>query len=383
MKHLFLFIAATILMFGNKIASAQTEKEQDLQISFIYPIGSGGISSINNVYKNSLNILGGINGGINGVEIGSLFNINKGNVEGAQIGGLFNFTTGQSQGGIIAGIANINGGNTKGALIAGVANACNSDVECAQIAGCVNLARNIDGAQISVINIATESVSGAQVGVINHTKTMDLKPSVQVGVINTAKAINGTQVGVINSSKKIKGSQIGVINACDSISNGIPIGVISFVRHGYFAFEIGTSELLNGTISYKMGTEHFYNIFKVGMGSFDGKTNFVTGYGIGSLVNIKNPHQLAFELISNHVVHDGKWADHINTINTLSARYKYNFNKNLSFVVGPTANLYITDQKIGNDFGNIHTPYTLYKKIHNGKQFSAWVGASAGFVLSL
>ena len=61
----------------------------NVQVPFAYPVGSAGNSSV--IYTNnfSLNILYGLNRGVNGFEFGSLWNHNDGEIKGAQIAGLF------------------------------------------------------------------------------------------------------------------------------------------------------------------------------------------------------------------------------------------------------------------------------------------------------
>ena len=52
-----------------------------VQVTFAYPLGSNGLNSLNYSNNFSLNILFGLNGGVDGVEIGGLMNYNKGEVK--------------------------------------------------------------------------------------------------------------------------------------------------------------------------------------------------------------------------------------------------------------------------------------------------------------
>ena len=64
--------------------NTNAQETKAVQIAFIYPVGTAGTNSVD--YKNnfSFNIIGGLNGGVNGFEFGSVANINQGDVTGCQ-----------------------------------------------------------------------------------------------------------------------------------------------------------------------------------------------------------------------------------------------------------------------------------------------------------
>ena len=72
-----------LLSAQNLLAQIVNGKEsRKLQVTFAYPIGTAGITSRNYVNNFSFNILYGLNGGVNGFELGSLWNHNDGYVKG-------------------------------------------------------------------------------------------------------------------------------------------------------------------------------------------------------------------------------------------------------------------------------------------------------------
>ncbi|HEY0354948.1 MAG TPA: hypothetical protein VGC29_02020, partial [Flavisolibacter sp.] len=134
----------------------------------------------------SFNVLGGYNGGVDGLEIGGLFNIDKKYVRYVQVGGLFNIVGGYMHGfqagGInntvldtvigfqVAGVNNMVKGRLTGVQVAGVYNHVSNRVEGIQVAGVANFAKgNVSGSQVAgVINFSNRTITGAQVsGVIN------------------------------------------------------------------------------------------------------------------------------------------------------------------------------------------------------------------------
>src|SRR5574344_2886256 len=96
-----LFLAALACLNTN------AQEKKAVQVSFIYPVGTAGTNSVD--YKNnfSFNIIGGLNGGVNGFEFGSVANINQGDVTGCQISGVCNVASGDSKGLLLSGVANL------------------------------------------------------------------------------------------------------------------------------------------------------------------------------------------------------------------------------------------------------------------------------------
>lgn len=312
-----LAVLIAIVIFGIKIYS---QEEKAAEISFVYPIGTGGISAYNYSYKFSFNVIAGLNGGVNGCEIGSVANINKGNVSGGQLSGVFNITT----------------GNSKGAIISGV----------------LNTSASLNGFQLSTINVAY-------------------------------KTMNGLQLGVVNYANKAKGTQLGVINISNETDSIIPIGLINVVKGGYFGFELSTNELLLTSLSYKMGVEKFHTLLRAGAGLGDSKDNYLLGFGFGSIIPIKNNHKLNVELISDHLIYDNKWDNTINLLNQLNINYQYQITDYLSVKVGPGIRNYVTNQKVNGKLNTIEVPYSIFKYTEKNINTSIWIGINGGIVISL
>ena len=79
--------------------SGAQEKDEDVrkrspfQVTFVTPIGTNGVSSPEILNEFSFNMLVGVNGGVDGFELGGLINIDNGPVSGAQISGFGNIIT--------------------------------------------------------------------------------------------------------------------------------------------------------------------------------------------------------------------------------------------------------------------------------------------------
>ncbi|WEA02141.1 carboxypeptidase-like regulatory domain-containing protein [Mucilaginibacter sp. SJ] len=162
-----------------------------VQTSLLPSLGSHGMMSGQIVNNFSLNILGGYNGGVNGVELGGLFNINKQEVKYVQAAGLFNIVGGNSKGVQLAGINNNDQKNIEGIQAAGIYNMVKDSLKGVQLAGIFNHVSNSKGIQAA--------------GIYNYTRKNSNGFSI-AGIANvTGNEASGIQVaGIFNKARVIK-----------------------------------------------------------------------------------------------------------------------------------------------------------------------------------
>ena len=340
-----------------------------VQVTFAYPVGSAGSSSVNYTNNFSLNILYGLNGGVNGFEFGSLWNHNEGEVKWMQIAGLANTTAGNSLGLMISGIANINRGTVVGAGISGVLNYSHKYLSGVHIAG--------------VSNIAPDSLNGVFVsGILNLTKGS--AKGIQMSTVNLASDFEGIQLGVINHSKRLKGFQLGVVNIIDEESEkALPLGLITVVKNGYYEFDLTAGEAIYSNLNFKMGVERLYTIFKAGYSGYQKKPVYSFGWGVGTGIFLSDRQRLNIELSRNQICYDYNWKVENNHLNKLDLNYRFYVMNNLSFMVGPSFNIYVTGEKVNGEYGTINIPYTLSEREYAYKKLFSWIGFNAGISIKL
>src|SRR5580658_6737845 len=113
-------------------ASAQ----RPVQLSLIPGWGTNGPLNARETNKLSINLIGGSSAGLDGVELGGVFNIDTKSVKGIQAAGVINLVGDSVRGAQLAGIANI-ATQVKGIQLAGVYNSA-AKVKGVQAAGVVN-----------------------------------------------------------------------------------------------------------------------------------------------------------------------------------------------------------------------------------------------------
>ncbi|TDO19598.1 peptidase associated/transthyretin-like domain-containing protein [Pedobacter duraquae] len=189
-----------------------------IQFSLVPGLSSHGMFSSQVINKFSLNVIGGYTAGVNGFELGGLFNINKLDAKYVQAAGFFNLTGGKVIGLQVAGIHNEALGTLRGVQFAGF------------------------------INTAASDARGMQVASLS----------------NTAKSLHGIQIGIVNT--------------VDS-SEGISIGLINIIRNGFYRIGLSTNNLTNTNISLKTGTHQFYSMILIS--SNLSTENKLYGFGLG------------------------------------------------------------------------------------------------------
>lgn len=345
------FLLATMLFAFFAVDKTQAQTEKPVQFTFFYPIGSSGHNSIDYSYKFSFNTIYGINGGVNGAEIGGIGNIAKGSVNGFQLAGVFNLATQNSSGAIISGVINSNQA-MRGLALSGVANIAKENADGAIISGVINQSKTMKGLQLSTINIASENLNGAQIGVVNFTK-------------------------------KGKGFQLGVVNVGENNGDSIlPLGVLNIYKNGYYALELSTDEKLFTNLSYKMGVKKLYTIFRIGIG-FRNSTQFYSlGGGLGTFFNVGAKNKINVEALSiQFFENDFKYIDDV--LSQVNLSYQYEITDRLALKFGPTFNCFIKDRNKTKENDALRVPYSIFESKSDNHITSLWIGANAGLVIKL
>ncbi|BDD10905.1 hypothetical protein FUAX_33370 [Fulvitalea axinellae] len=382
MKKISIIFVMMVFSAFQAIAQEEPVKEKKgVQVSFGYPVGSAGRNSTDYINNFSFNILYGINGGLNGAEIGGLMNVNDGNVNGFQMAGLMNMNSGRVKGATIAGLSNISRKGYSGVVVAGVLNYTQEASTGLGFSPANILTDSLTGAQIGMFNYA-DRVKGLQFGAFNYVRN---SAEVQIGHLNYTREENGVQVGLFNLARKGGGVQVGLFNYQGEGEDGTSIGLFNIVKDGYYALEVSANESIFANLAYKMGTEKFYTIFTAGYSSYNSKPVYSTGLGFGGMVKLAENQRLAIDATANNVVYDNNWDtddDGINLLNKLDLSYRYRLGKFSAFA-GPSLNVYVTRQKVDGRYGTINIPYTLNDHESDHTKVFMWVGFNAGLSLRL
>lgn len=358
--------------------------DRPYQASLVPGLSTHGRMSSNTVNKASVNLLGGYTGGVRGVEIGGLFNINKNDASYLQAAGLFNIVGDDMIGVQGAGIYNFALDSVVGLQASGVSSMAGGDVMGIQASGLYNHAGgNTIGLQAAgLANLTGKKVIGLQVaGFGNIAREID---GTQIaGFFNvSAKELNGTQIaGFFNMAKKMDGAQIGFINVSDT-SSGVSIGFLNIVFKGYHKVALYYNETFDYNLAIKTGSHKLYNIFIGAINSRKSDLAFSMGYGFGTEIKLSKKLAIAGEGTSQYV-YLGNF-DNTNILTKVHVHLNYKLNKFITVFGGPTYNIYSSNQttQVITEDGTyrLNLPRKGYGTTRIGNDGLSWFGGSIGLM---
>lgn len=335
------------------------------QASLTPGLSSHGMMSSQVVNKFSLNVIGGYTAGVNGVEIGGLFNLNKGDMRVVQVAGAFNVVGKNVEGVQLAGLHNSVLGNTKAVQVAGAVNHVKKNAEGIQIAGLSNIvSQNLKGIQISGLgNIVSKETEGLQLAGLGNIASRTMK---------------GVQIsGLFNFAKNNKGFQLGLINVADT-SSGTSLGLLNLVKTGYHKLSFSTNETINANIAYKSGNANLYTMLIGGYHFSDTAKVISFGLGIGHDFILNKTLSFAAELSTQHL-YLGNW-DYANILNKGQVNVQIKLFKGFTIFGGPSYNYYASNAPMGSS-GKNFKQQIVPDRHHKLGRYNAWVGWNAGITI--
>jgi hypothetical protein len=406
--------------------------DRTFQVSLTPGLSTHGKLSAQVVNTFSVNMIGGYTAGVNGVELGGAFNINKKDVKYMQAAGLLNITGGSVTGAQLAGLhnhvikdvtgmqasgfSNIVKGHVTGAQLAGFHSHVLNGIEGMQASGFSNFVKgnvtgvqmsaiynhvsgsltglqvsnfsnfikgNLIGAQIgNVMNVCYDSVFGMQAASMLNFAHKQLSGVQIAGIGNFAnREMNGAQfAGIFNYAKKLRGVQLGLINIADT-SDGYSIGLINIVFKGYHKITFSTNEVMRFNAAFKTGNSKLYSILLVGLDEkrTNSDTNHMVsvGYGFGHEFSFGKWFSINPEFTTQYL-YLGDWHN-TNSMNKLHVQFNLKLGKSFAIFGGPSFTMYYTNQTKTNANWNYPVPspgYHTYQLWDNNVK--GWFGWNVG-----
>lgn len=381
--------------------AASASDQRLAQVSILPFVGTNALRSAELTNNVSLNIFWGVNGGVEGMEVGGFFNHIRNDVLGVQVAGLGNTVGGNTIGTQASGLFNVNRGKMQGVQASGLFNIAGK-TDAVQAAGLFNVTNDdFAGVQAAgLFNVSSGKADGVQAsGLFNYAGG---RTKAQFATFfNVAGDVHvGQASALLNVGKQVSGFQIGLINVADTVS-GVPIGLLNIVKRGYNHIEFAAGDALYANVGLKLGAHSFYNIFHVGarwddVKTAQGKSAAITtsgtpqsntlmswglGYGIGTTISF-SPHALMnIEAVAIHVNELEQWTNELNLLNQLRMTIDLRTGRHTSLFAGPVGNLMVSRLQ-RSDYstpGSMIAPYTLYEETTaDGTTIQAWVGFNAG-----
>lgn len=316
---------------------------------------------------------------LHGVQVAGGFNTVWDTLVGAQVAGGANVVKGRMRGAQVAGGANVALQDVDGTQVGGGMNVCLKDVNKVQAAGGINYGRSVAGAQLAGgINVARRTVGGGQVAAgINYARQVT-GGQVAAGMNVVVDTVRGGQVAVLNIARVVEGSQVGLINLSDTIT-GASVGLFSFALHGYHRLDAFTGEALPLTLSFRTGTRWFYNVLSWSP-PVGADERWAFGHGFGTEPRLGRHGFLNIEVVGEQVVEQRVWVDAVNILAHVGLCVGYDLTRHLLVSAGPSFDLLISDWRDpeGHFLSQLPPADPLYSERSGSVQLSGWIGWRAG-----
>lgn len=355
--------------------------DSPVQASLSPGLSSRGSLSGQVINKFSFNVTGGYSGGVNGAEIGFLFNINKRDVGYFQFGGAFNVTGGSVRGLQIGGLYNQVLDSVKGTQISLGYNRVRKTVNGIQLGGVLNLVEeNFSGVQLSLgYNRIKQNFNGLQIGALyNNVKQHFGGTQLSLLFNQNQGNMRGVQAALVNYSRHVKGLQVGLINVADT-SSGYSLGLLNLIRKGKHFISISTNESINTNLAIKTGNKNMYTMLLGGMNTGSSNKLYALGLGLGKEYPLNQKWVINPEL-SSRFLYQGAWPDN-NLLNRLDLTVGYLPAKWLAISVGPAWSVLHTNQKVK------RPGYAFIQRnrgdLFNNEKWKSWMGWNLGVSLRL
>jgi len=296
----------------------------------------------------SLNIVGGYGGALEGLEIGSAFNVLVHHGRGLQIAGAFNMVGAEAIGLQISGAFNLVRGEVVGLQIGGAFNIAGADLTGLQIGGAFNTTRgDVRGLQVGgAFNLALGRTVGAQIsGAFNLVR--DAVTGLQLtGALNYAESVRGSQVGLINIARgEVAGAQVGLVNYARSSS--VSLGLVNIIPGGRTQLELTGADTGFVHLALKHGSRYLHNIYSLGIRVQDASWSF--GLGLGGRIPIGTTMFVDIDLVS-HFLNAELFVGRQSMIHQIKVVYGIHVLRWLALTVGISYSFMVTEIDDGSQY---------------------------------
>jgi hypothetical protein len=229
------------------------------------------------------------------------------NLSGAQFSGVANVVLNNAFGWQASGGVNVAKGSLQGFQVAGISNTVYKYSFGVQLAGLYNVsAESMDGVQLAgLFNITAGELYGVQFALFNKAGTIhginsfdgQYPTALQLGMVNTAKSMNGFQVGLINFGGRMQGTQIGLINiyrkgktlgtrdgtSIGLVNIGSSVKLLAYTSDIFYTnIEVSTGTVKNARINEDMRKKEIQNglIYAWSPKFIGGRQQWALGYGL-------------------------------------------------------------------------------------------------------
>lgn len=344
----------------------QTSEKSSRQLSLVPYVGINAGVDEEVTHNLSVNLLWGMSGSVDGVEVGGFANTVLHNLNGIQIAGFLNSV----------------GGVAEGTQLAGAMNMAMGEAELSQGAGLMNIAaKNFSGSQVAGVgNLINGEADAIQMGGLFNVIGGDAPASFQMSTLfnHQENGRIGYQVaGLFNVADTVEHLQLGMVNFANTIA-GASLGLWTFVENGYTPWSVGIDEMRMISLAKKSGNHTLYNHFEIAVSARLHSWSF--GYGLGTAPRLSDKWRLHIEAVTNIFHHRSFWRSGLNMRNQVRFNFAKTIKNDFEWYGGFNFNVFLTNQR--NEEGQFIYPVTKSPLKTYNNHFThgskVWIGLETG-----
>lgn len=237
---------------------ATNAAEPDVHTHLSFNLVYGRVGSLDGGQLGLVNV---VTGEVLGLELGVLGSVVTGDLRGIQLGGLGSVVGGRAQALQVGLLGNWSGGGHEGVQVGGAANLSGASTRGIQATFGANLDQGaFDGLQLALLgpNYVGGRVRGIQGALLTNIGTRGVQGLQVAAGLNVAGDVDGAQIGLVNVARRVRGAQIGLVNVAEDVQ-GAPIGLFSVSRSGGVHGVFWTSTAAYGNAGLKFSTRYTYS----------------------------------------------------------------------------------------------------------------------------
>jgi hypothetical protein len=310
-------------------------------------------------------------GDLDGVQLSLATNAIAGRLSGLQGAAGVNLARDRVSGVQAALGLNIAGADVHVGQVAVGANLAAGELVGFQLAGALNVAGGpLTGLQGGVGgNWANAGVTGAQLAVGGNYASQ--VQGAQLSLLNVGGDVHGAQVGLLNVASRVRGTQVGLVNVAGEM-DGVPVGFLSLAGDGQLHLEAVASDVHPLSLVFKVGTKRTYTLLRAGSDRPRAGERYSYGLGFGGTVPLG---QVLFFDADASVSAVGTYGEHIATTDFLGqvrVAFGAQFTRAFGLFAGPAYNLLLSPDPV---LGPAPTALSAWRGPFGGQQ---WFGGFVG-----
>jgi hypothetical protein len=201
----------------------------------------------------------------------------------------------------------------------------------------------------------------------------------QLTLVNAGKNVRGAQLGLVNvATKRVHGAQVGLVNYADEADASIAL--VGVTKKGGVWADAWTSDVGALHIGVRFRAKYTYTFLTTGFFPAGNGAAWMAGLGIGGSWKLPKNFRIEADLSSQQVFPHFQVRDNSAMLNSLRVMAHYRVARRFAVFGGPTLRT-LVDFEPGESVDDVDRPgynYSVYNSYNGNTGFRLWPGFVLG-----